>query len=89
MKSEDFREKGNVNKSVPEWKRIVLTIFLVSIYIFILLGRLPYMLATGIFVAVFILAFRGGGIVKAVLTGGLTAVAVWLVFEKIFIVRLP
>lgn len=87
--SEDFSEKGNVSKAVPEWKRIVLTIFLVSIYIFILLGRLPYMLATGIFVAVFILAFRGGGIVKAVLTGGLTAVAVWLVFEKIFIVRLP
>lgn len=87
--SEDYKEKGNVSKSVPEWKRIVLTILLVSIYIFILLGRLPYMLATGIFVAGFILAFKGGGIVKAVLTGSLTAVAVWLVFEKIFIVRLP
>ena len=87
--SEDLKEKGNVSKSVPEWKRIVLTVALVSVYIFLLLGRLPYMIATAIFVAVFILAFKGGGIVKAVLTGGLTAVSVWLVFEKIFIIRLP
>ncbi|HOY88658.1 MAG TPA: tripartite tricarboxylate transporter TctB family protein, partial [Bacillota bacterium] len=73
----------------PAWKRILITIGLAAVYIFVLMGRLPYMVSTGLYVAGFILAFKGGGIVKSLLIGAVTAVGVWLAFEKIFLVVLP
>jgi len=83
---QDQSEK--LNKE-PAWKRILITIGLAAVYIFVLMGRLPYMVSTGLYVAGFILAFKGGGIVKSLLIGAVTAVGVWLAFEKIFLVVLP
>jgi hypothetical protein len=83
------KEQGEAIKAEPEWKRILLTIGFAAIYVFLLLGRLPYLISTGIFVSVFIFVFKGGGIVKSVLIGAVTSVGVWLVFEKVFLVVLP
>ncbi|HNV34613.1 MAG TPA: tripartite tricarboxylate transporter TctB family protein [Bacillota bacterium] len=81
-------QSERLNKE-PAWKRILMTIGLSAAYIFVLLGRLPYMVSTGLFVAGFIFTFKGGGIVKSVLIGAFTSVGVWLVFEKVFLVALP
>jgi len=81
--------QGEAMKSEPGWKRISLTIGLAAVYVFLLLGRLPYLLSTGLFVSVFIFVFRGGGVIKSLLIGAATSVGVWLVFEKVFLVVLP
>jgi hypothetical protein len=64
-----------------------------------MVGRLPFWLATAIFVFLFILLFewRGGQpwrerlrpIVTAALVAGVTGVLVVLVFQRVFYVRLP
>lgn len=64
-----------------------------------LLGRMPFWLASGTFVAAFAIIFewdaaqpwpvRARKIAEAVLLGVATGVAVTLVFEKFFYVRLP
>jgi len=60
-----------------------------------LVGRVPFAPATAVFVAVFTFVFtpRESAIAKraivAVVVGVLTAVIVVLVFERLFLVRLP
>lgn len=66
-----------------------------------LVGRVPFWLATGLFVTVFVVVFEmwGGarrdrralaGLgARALLCGAVTAVAVTFVFERVFLVRLP
>ncbi len=83
------KEQGETMKSEPGWKRIALTIGLAAVYVFLLLGRLPYLVSTGLFVSVFIFIFRGGGVIKSLIIGAATSVGVWLVFEKVFLVVLP
>ncbi len=69
-------------------------------YAVLLVGHgMPYWLATMLFVTTYVFVFRravagdAGGIVRQVLvaglTGGLTALVVVLVFERLFYVRLP
>ena len=65
-----------------------------------LIGRMPFWLAAAVFVATFTILFewqagqpwrraRCGGSATAVLLGLVTGIAVTLVFEKLFYVRLP
>lgn len=75
-------------------RRIVGTLLLTMLYAVLLIGRIPFTLATALFVAVFTAIhsdaatpLRRYGI--AVLAGVLTAAAVVLVFERLFFVRLP
>ena len=80
--------RSSDKSSLSEWQRVLLTVGVAGAYV-LLLGRIPYMLATGLFVLAFILAFRGGSIVKAAITAVATAILVWFVFAKIFLVTLP
>jgi hypothetical protein len=75
-------------------RRIVIMLALTLGYAAVLVGRVPFTAATALFVAVFTFAFavdgpawRRAGV--ALLSGLLTTVAIVLVFERIFLVRLP
>jgi hypothetical protein len=83
-------------------KRALLAVILCCGYSVVLLGHgLPFWVASSIYVTCSILAFdrmssdpvkrRIGlsAIAKALLIGVLSSVVVWLVFERIFLVRLP
>jgi hypothetical protein len=67
------------------------------LYAGVLVGRLPFWMASALFVFAFTAAFeweqgperRGRRLVEAALLGLGTGVAVMLVFERIFLVRLP
>jgi putative tricarboxylic transport membrane protein len=77
------------------WRRALLALVLCLVYALGLLGRLPFLWATGLFVFAFIACFsfdRGkprrslGG---AALMALAVAVSVSLLFEQLFLVRLP
>ena len=86
-------EAGNSNA------RFVLAAGLVLVFIVVLIGRMPFWLAAAIFVAAFIAAFewrpglepkaRLRLVAIAVVQGVLTGILVTLVFERVFLVRLP
>jgi len=69
--------------------RMLLVIVLCAVYTFLLLGRLHYIAATAIFVAAFILVFRGAGWLKSGIIAVLVAVCVWLAFQQGLGVFLP
>ena len=68
-------------------------------FVAVLIGRMPFWLASTIFVTLFIVLFEWDttrtlhekmrGVATALVQGIITGVAVVLVFEKIFLVRLP
>jgi hypothetical protein len=80
-------------------RRLLLTGAICIFYVVLLLGRLPFWLATALFVFAFIAAFdfaerraRGAlwrGAVVALVAAVLTGVIVGFVFEDLFLVRLP
>ena len=79
-------------------RKLVLTLVLTLGYAGVLVGRLPFAWATGIFVFLFIIAFewQRGDAARLLRVAGialfeaiLVAVGVTLIFEKIFLVRLP
>lgn len=79
--------------------RLFLAVLLCMIYCVVLIGRLPFWLATTIFIAGFIVVFewqagmapaaRVKSAAQAVAIGFVTGVSVLLLFEKLFLVRLP
>ncbi len=77
------------------WLRLASTLAFCLLYAVGLLGWLPFWLATAIFVFAFVLAFtwRARAAVRAILTAGCLAIAtsaaVTLLFERVFLVRLP
>lgn len=89
---------GSADGAAPgatAWPRALLALVLCLVYALGLLGRLPFMWATGLFVFAFIAAFSferarplrtlGGALAMAVAV----AVSVSLLFEQLFLVRLP
>jgi putative tricarboxylic transport membrane protein len=77
--------------------RLVLAAGLALAYAGVLVGRLPFWLATALFVALFVAAFewprgpagRPRRLVEAALIGLGTGAAVTLLFQDVFLVRLP
>ena len=75
--------------------RVLTMLALAFAYATGLVGRVPFWLATVLFVSVFTYVFtpaetsRTRRLLVAVAAGGLTALAVVLVFEQVFLVRLP
>jgi hypothetical protein len=69
------------------------------VFIVGLIGRMPFWVAAAIFVAAFVAAFewrpgldgraRVRGLAVAVVQGVVTGILVTLVFERVFLVRLP
>jgi Tripartite tricarboxylate transporter TctB family len=80
-------------------RRLALAAGLCLVFVLGLLGRMPFWLASGIFVAAFTIIFewqanqrwalRVRQALTAVLLGLVTGLSVTLVFEKLFYVRLP
>ena len=76
-------------------QRTVYTLVLCLIYACLLIGRVHFIAATAAFVAVFVWLFTPDGasprkrVIAAVIAGLATAIAVDLVFEDVFLVRLP
>ena len=75
-------------------RRIAWTLVLTLAYAAVLVGRMPFTLATVLFVGAFTFMFADGGpawrrLALAASSGVLTAVAIVLVFERLFLVRLP
>lgn len=75
--------------------RIALSLATMLLYAALLLGRAPFWLATALFVAVFVALFAPPGHTRArralvaVAAGVLTSAVVTLMFEQVFLVRLP
>jgi hypothetical protein len=78
-------------------RRLLMAAVLGTVYAGLLVGRLPFWIASALFVFAFTAAFeweqgperRGRRLVEAGLLGLGTGVAVMLVFERVFLVRLP
>ena len=81
--------KANYSFLKTERNRVIAVLIISAVYVFLLLGRIPYVAATAIFIAGFIFIFRGAGWLKGAIVAILTSTAVWLVFDKIFAVVLP
>jgi uncharacterized membrane protein YhaH (DUF805 family) len=76
-------------------RRVVTMLGLCGVYAAGLIGRAPFWLATVLFVSVFTLIFTDSGkplarrVTVGVAAGVLTTLAVIVVFEHVFLVRLP
>jgi len=76
-------------------RRILVTLVLTLVYAGLLIGRAPFWLVTALFVAAFVGLFAPAEqaparrATAAVLAGVLTSAVVTLVFQHIFLVRLP
>lgn len=76
-------------------RRIAATLALTLAYAAVLIGRLPFWLATAAFVAAFVALYAPSEqrparrLAVALLTGALTSAVVTWVFQSIFLVRLP
>lgn len=76
-------------------RRIGFTMALTLVYAGLLIGRAPFWLVTALFVAAFVATFtptdvsRARRATVALLAGVLTSAVVTLVFEQVFLVRLP
>jgi uncharacterized membrane protein YhaH (DUF805 family) len=76
-------------------RRIVITTLLSVIYAGLLIGRAPFWLVTALFVAAFVATFAPAEqtlprrLAVAVIAGVLTSAVVTVVFQQVFLVRLP
>lgn len=76
-------------------RRIVITMLLTLVYAGLLIGRAPFWLVTALFVAAFVAVFIPADTTPvrraavAVLAGVLTSAVVTLLFQQVFLVRLP
>lgn len=76
-------------------RRVLITLALSLVYAAGLIGRAPFWLATALFVAAFVWSFapperaRSRRLLAAVAAGLLTSLVVTLVFQYVFLVRLP
>jgi hypothetical protein len=69
-------------------KRYFLCLGLFVLY-YLLLGRIPFIVDTSLYLFLSILIFGGGGWLKALLISVATSFAVYLIFLRIFLVPLP
>lgn len=76
-------------------RRILITLSLTLVYAGLLIGRAPFWLVTALFVAAFVGVFAPADMpqarraIVALLAGVLTSAVVTLVFQYVFLVRLP
>lgn len=83
----------------PGNQRLIMTTILTIGYAGFLIGKMPYGLATGLFIFAFIILFEGKRdmnfaqwrrcIISAVLIASTSTIAITLIFERLFLVTLP
>lgn len=88
-----------VNMKLVSWNNLLVCAFMSCIYAVLLVGWLPFYLATGIYITLFILYFnreellviglRRKAILTAIIVGPLAAVLISVLFRYGFLVRLP
>lgn len=90
------QDRGAEAQAAPLFnRRVGVMLVLVLAYAVGLIGRLPFWLATAVFVAAFVAVYtpaeqpRRRRVVVALLAGALTSVVVTFVFQRIFLVHLP
>lgn len=89
--------RGPVAQSSGDGRRLAMATVLGVLYAGVLVGRVPFWIASAIFVFAFTTAFEWGQgperrirrVVEAALIGLGTGLAVMLVFEDLFLLRLP
>lgn len=73
----------------PEFRRALTIALLFGVYVFVLIGRVHYTLATFLFLLAFYLLFRSAGFLKATLVSAVASVAISWVFNVLARVPLP
>jgi putative tricarboxylic transport membrane protein len=80
----------------PDVRRLLLALALCLAYAAGLVGQIPFWLATFVFVALFVVLFEWHGeggrlwrIALALVYGAAVSAAVTLVFQELFLIRLP
>lgn len=81
-------EASSEGRPLTELQRVALTVGLSIAYI-LLLGRIPYAVATALYIFVFISIFQGKNYLKAAIIAVISSAVVWFSFAKIFFVFLP
>ena len=69
--------------------RIALVVLIVIVYAFLLLGNIPYSLATAVYLFVFMLVFKADKIWKLALISVITALCIWAFFGQVAMIPLP
>ena len=73
-----------------EWRRVGLPLALCLGFAAGLVGRgVPFWLAAWMFVSAAIFALQRGSVLKAILIGAVASLAISLVFQELFLIRLP
>jgi hypothetical protein len=80
----------------PDVRRLILALVLCLVYAAGLVGQIPFWLATFVFVALFVILFEWQGegghlwrIAVALVYGAAVSAVVTLVFQELFLIRLP
>ena len=87
-----FRKAAQV---IPEmirkrtFLRGALAMACIGVYFFIFWGRIPYVMATFIFLAGMMLLFKGGAWWKVCLISGITVAIIWYLFGVLAMIPLP
>ena len=85
----------NAKQAIPEtlrsptFRKGVVAMGCIAVYFFVLWGRLPYVVATFIFLAGTMAIFKAGAWWKIFLISGITVAIVWYVFGVLALVPLP
>jgi len=94
-----LREGGRISREdikkaiarikTPESRRMLVISIIIITYAFGLLSRIPFTVATFIYLAVFMFIFKATHPVKIILISAITAVLIWFFFGPIALIPLP
>ena len=85
---DDFKKVIAAFKTV-ESKRLVVMALIIVFYVFGLISRVHFTLATFLYLAIFMFLFKAGSWYKVLLIAGLTAVVISYVFGNLMQIPLP
>jgi hypothetical protein len=94
-----FREGGRITRAdlkkaaaklkTPESKRMGLIGLIIMLYAFGLLKNVHFLLATFMYLAVFMFLFKAAHPVKIIIICGITAALIWFLFGRVALIPLP
>jgi hypothetical protein len=72
-----------------ESRRMVLICFIIMLYAFGLLGRVHFLLATFLYLSIFMFLFKAAHPVKIIIICGITAALIYFFFGRVALIPLP